>query len=72
MHAQALAHVEGIGDWSGWLAEGEKPQTLERLRRHTEKGLPCGPEKFVRKLEKVTGRALQYRSQGRPRTHDDK
>ncbi len=63
---------EGIGDWSGWLAEGEEAQALERLRCHAEKGLPCGSEKFVRKLEKAAGRTLHYRPQGRPREHDDK
>jgi len=63
---------EGIGDWSGWLAEGDEAQALERLRCHAEKGVSCSSEKFVRKLEKVAGRTLQYRPQGRPREHDEK
>jgi putative transposase len=62
---------ESIGDWSAWLAEGDEPQRLEILRRNVEKGLPCGSEKFVRKLEKLTGRALQYRPRGRPKKEID-
>lgn len=63
---------EAIGDWSAWLAQGDAPQQLEVLRRNAEKGLPCGSEKFIRKLEKLTGRALQYRPRGRPRKDDEK
>jgi putative transposase len=62
---------ESIGDWSAWLAEGDAPQRLEILRRNVEKGLPCGSEKFVQKLEKLTGRALQYRPRGRPKREID-
>jgi putative transposase len=58
---------ESIGDWSAWLAEGDEPEKLEVLRRNAQKGLPCGSAKFVQKLEKLTGRALQYRPRGRPR-----
>ena len=63
---------EAIGDWSAWLAQGDEPQELEVLRRNADKGLPCGSEKFIRKLEKLTGRGLQYRPQGRPRKDDEK
>jgi len=56
-----------ISDWSSWLAEGDEPQTLERLRLHVEKGLPCGTEPFVQRLEKMAGKVLQYRPVGRPR-----
>jgi putative transposase len=62
---------ESIGDWSAWLAEGDEPQRLEVLRRNVDKGLPCGSEKFIQRLEKMTGRALQYRPRGRPRKERD-
>jgi len=58
---------EGIGDWAAWLAEGDEPEKLDILRRNVEKGLPCGSEKFVRRLEKMTGKVLQYRPRGRPK-----
>ena len=62
---------DGIGDWSAWLAMGDEPDKLEVLRRHADKGLPCGSETFVRKLEKLIGRALQYRPRGRPKKGED-
>ena len=61
-----LRQCESIGDWSAWLAEGDEPQSLEMIRRNVEKGLPCGSEKFIQKLEQITGRALRYRPRGRP------
>jgi putative transposase len=66
-----LKQYESIGDWSAWLAEGDDPENLEILRRNAQKGLPCGSQKFVRKLEKITGRILQYRPQGRPSTRSE-
>ena len=58
---------DGTGDWSAWLAMGDEPDKLAVLRRHADKGLPCGSETFVLNLEKLTGRALQYRPWGRPK-----
>lgn len=63
-----LKECESIGDWSNWLAEGDEPEELKVLRRNIEKGLPCGSEKFIQKLEKTVGRALRFRPQGRPRS----
>ena len=62
---------ESVGEWSAWLAEGDEPQRLKVLRRNVDKGLPCGSEKFIQKLEKRTGRALQYRPPGRPKQERD-
>jgi len=56
-----------ILDWSSWLAESDEPQSLVVLRRNVEKGLPCGTEMFVQRLEKISGRILQYRPIGRPK-----
>ncbi len=56
-----------IVDWSSWLAEGDDPQTIEVLRRNVAMGLPCGAENFIRGLEKIADRLLQYRPIGRPR-----
>ncbi len=62
---------ENIGNWSAWLAEGDEPEQLGILRRNVESGLPCGADKFIQKLEKMTGQTLQYRPRGRPRTERD-
>ncbi len=59
--------LDSIGDWAAWLGDGDEPDKLEVLRRNADKGLPCGSETFIRKLETLTGRALQYRPQGRPK-----
>ena len=59
--------TEQVDDWSAWLSEGEDASELNIIRRNIEKGLPCGSDQFIKKLEKKIGRALQFRSQGRPK-----
>jgi putative transposase len=56
-----------IADWSEWLREGEDRETVDILRRNTERGIPCGSEGFVNKLEKRLKRFLRFRPIGRPR-----
>lgn len=58
---------EQIDDWSMWLAEGDDTVRLEIMRAHTERGLPCGSGRFIKKLERMVGRQLVYRPQGRPK-----
>lgn len=59
-----------IDDWSAWLAEGDDPNELALVRRNIEKGLPCGSDQFIRKLEKHIGRSLQFQPQGRPKLEE--
>ena len=54
-------------DWSAWLAEGDNTSELSLIRRNVEKGLPCGTDHFVQKLEIMSGRKLKFQPQGRPR-----
>lgn len=58
--------LNGIKDWSAWLATGEEQPGLDILRRHAEMCLPCGSREFVKAMEEFTGRALQCRPRGRP------
>jgi len=57
-----LRRVKSVGDWSAWLAAGDRPEQLEALRRHVERGLPCGSQGFVRRLERRTGQMLRPRA----------
>lgn len=59
-----------VRDWPAWLAEGDDSNKMEILRRNVDKGLPCGSERFLGKLERIAGRLLRYRSIGRPRKPD--
>ena len=47
-----------ILNWSAWLAEGDNPDEISIIRRNIEKGLPCGSDRFIRRLEKLAGRIL--------------
>jgi len=42
--------------WSSWFAEGNEPEQLTVIRRHTEKGLPYGREPLLKKLARKAGR----------------
>ena len=61
-----------IADWSAWLAEEEEQDKLSLLRRNIEKGLPTGSERFIKKLEAVSGKELRFRPQGRPKKVTEK
>ncbi|MHB8405760.1 MAG: transposase [Gammaproteobacteria bacterium] len=63
---------ERIGDWSAWLAAGDEADQLEILRRNADKGLPCGSDRFISRLEKLMGRTLAFRPLGRPRKNSEK
>jgi putative transposase len=55
-----------VNDWPAWLAARDDANQLDRLRRHANKGLPCGADAFIRRLEQIAGRRLECRPQGRP------
>lgn len=61
-----------IEDWSSWLSEGDMPNELEIIRRNIDKGLACGSDRFINRLEKMIGRSLKFRPQGRPKYEDQK
>ena len=52
--------------WSAWLAVVENKIVTDVLERNVEKGLACGSESFIDRLERLTKRSLRYRPQGRP------
>jgi putative transposase len=61
---------EQFDDWSAWLAQGDEHNELTLVRRNIEKGLPCGSDRFVENLEKMIGRSLLFRAQGRPKREE--
>lgn len=63
-----LRRIDSINDWSAWLARGDAQDCLAALRQNADKGLPCGAREFVERLEHASGRVLQARSRGRPRS----
>jgi putative transposase len=55
-----------VNEWSGWLALPQDDESIDTLRRNVEKGLPCGSNAFIEKLERLAERTLRFRPQGRP------
>lgn len=53
-------------DWSQWLALPENQSAVDIIRRNVEKGLPCGDNDFISRLERLENRSLHYKPQGRP------
>ena len=62
-----LNKYEGIDNWSQWLSIKEEKEKTDLIRRNTEKGIPTGSGRFIRRLEKLSDRVLEYRPIGRPR-----
>jgi hypothetical protein len=58
---------ESIGNWFAWLAEVDSVDELSIIRRNILKGLPCGSDRLIQKLEKKIGQMLKYRLLGRSR-----
>lgn len=56
----------GIDDWSTWLARGVPDECLKRLRQNQSQNLPCGSTEFVAELERIAGRSLAFKPQGKP------
>ncbi len=52
--------------WSNWLRRPEDEKTIKVLRRNITKGIPCGSDGFITRLEKLVNRHLTYQPQGRP------
>jgi len=53
--------------FSGLTLFKEDEFETDLIRRNTEKGIPTGSGRFIRRLEKLSDRVLEYRPIGRPR-----
>jgi putative transposase len=54
-----------IVDWAEWLRVEEDPDAVDRIRRQTSTGRPCGGSRFVVQLENLLGRLLRPAKRGR-------
>lgn len=63
-----IEKMNGVANWASWIATDDDSAAIERIRRFTGQGLPCGSRQFVETLEMRTGRSLMRRPSGRPRT----
>jgi putative transposase len=52
-----------VADWSAYLRT-EEEEMVERIRRQTLTGRPCGGREFVARLEEALGRILHPRKRG--------
>lgn len=53
-----------VDDWASWLLD-EHDDYVERLRRNTHVGRPCGSARFIRRLERRLQRPLRPQKRGR-------
>ena len=64
-HGGSRDQINHVENWATWLEQGLNNEDLKLIRRNSARGLPCGSEDFVARLEAVTGRSLRYRPPGR-------
>ncbi|MCD6217263.1 transposase [bacterium] len=53
-------------DWSDLLDEIPEKEEIEKLRNRTRTGIPCGDDKFIKKVSKISGRDYTKKTRGRP------
>jgi putative transposase len=62
--ANDLPLIAVIPDWSAWLANDQRQEDLEFIRRATATGRPCASEEFARMLEAKLGKPCLRRKPG--------
>ena len=59
-------HLE-IDDWKEYLREKADEELVKNIRNKTKVGKPLGDAKFIKKIEKLTGKSFTFRKSGRPK-----
>ena len=54
-----------IKDWSSYLSEGDENIDKNLFKKHGRTGRPLGDDRFLTKLEEITGRVLKKKKPGR-------
>jgi len=57
-----------VPDWSAYLAQNDDKEDIKRIVDHEHTGRPLGSAEFVKTLERLTGRVLAPRKQGRKKS----
>lgn len=63
----SLPKKDMLKNWRGILDAEDDETLIAELRQRTYSGLPFGSEKFVKRLEKITGKILRPMKAGRPK-----
>ena len=53
-----------VDDWAGYLSDAEDEKIAVQIRKDSRTGRPLGDERFVRTLERISGRVLRRRRPG--------
>lgn len=56
-----------IKNWHNYLQKKEREEDIDIFRSHERTGRPLGSDRFIERLEQITGRKLRKRNAGRPR-----
>ena len=59
--------LDGMEDWSAYLAEKGDEKLIKNIRQVTRTGLPCGDGEFIKEIATILGRKLAVSPRGRPR-----
>ena len=54
-----------VSDWASYLAESENIEDLNKVRRRTGTGRPGGDDKFIDRIQAVSGRQIRRKRAGR-------
>ena len=61
-----------IEDWKEYLREKGDEEIINNIRKRTKIGKPLGDAKFIKKMEKLSGKKFIYRKSGRPKKNINK
>lgn len=56
--------ISGIDDWSLYLAEQDKANDINIFTQHIRTGRPLGDDRYLEKLEEITGKDLKKKKPG--------
>jgi putative transposase len=57
--------LERFPNWTDYLGGRQPDDMLQEVRKHTRTGRPLGSEKFIERLEALTGQSLKPQKPGR-------